>query len=161
MALGTLGSIIHGTAQPIGYLLLGKALNAFGSNIGDDAAMVKALDKVIPFVWYMAIATFPAGILEVGCWMYASERQLARLRFAFLEAVLSQDVGALIQIYQVEKSSLESLTTMSIIQDAIGEKLGHFLSSFATFFSGILIAAICCWEVALLSLLVVPKDSCD
>jgi ATP-binding cassette subfamily B (MDR/TAP) protein 1 len=35
-------------------------------------------------------------------------------------------------------------------------QLGHFLSSFATFFSGILIAAICCWEVALLSLLVVP-----
>jgi hypothetical protein len=34
--------------------------------------------------------------------------------------------------------------------------LGHFLSCFATFFSGILIAAICCWEVALLTLLVVP-----
>ncbi|KAL9337161.1 hypothetical protein Peur_068930 [Populus x canadensis] len=132
MALGTLGSIIHGTAQPIGYLLLGKALNAFGSNIGDDAAMVKALDKVIPFVWYMAIATFPAGILEVGCWMYASERQLARLRFAFLEAVLSQDVGA----FDTDLSSGKIITGvtnhMSIIQDAIGEK------------------------VALLSLLVVP-----
>jgi ATP-binding cassette subfamily B (MDR/TAP) protein 1 len=35
-------------------------------------------------------------------------------------------------------------------------QLSHFLSSFATFFSAILIAAICCWEVALLSLLVVP-----
>ncbi|KAK0593700.1 hypothetical protein LWI29_035545, partial [Acer saccharum] len=34
--------------------------------------------------------------------------------------------------------------------------MGHFLSSFATFFSGVLIAAICCWEVALLTLLVVP-----
>ena len=56
MALGTLGSIIHGTAQPIGYLLLGKALNAFGSNIGDDAAMVKALDKVCI---YMYICNIP------------------------------------------------------------------------------------------------------
>ncbi|XP_034710681.1 ABC transporter B family member 14-like [Vitis riparia] len=45
---------------------------------------------------------------------------------------------------------------MSIIQDAIGEKLGHFLSNIATCFSGILIAAICCWEVSLLTLLVVP-----
>lgn len=34
--------------------------------------------------------------------------------------------------------------------------MGHFLSCFATFFSGILIAAICCWEVALLTLVVVP-----
>lgn len=35
-------------------------------------------------------------------------------------------------------------------------QLGHFLSCLATFFSGILIAAICCWEVALLTFLVVP-----
>lgn len=75
---------------------------------------------------------------------------------------------------------------MSVRQDAIGEKvaidlysnfhvtqvgtiphkgitnkfpcsqLGHFLSSFATFFSGTLIATVCCWEVALLTFLVVP-----
>lgn len=35
-------------------------------------------------------------------------------------------------------------------------QLGHFLSSFATFFSGVLIAVICCWEVSLLIFLVVP-----
>ena len=46
MALGALGSIVHGLAQPIGYLLLGKALDAFGNNIHDTKAMVKALKKV-------------------------------------------------------------------------------------------------------------------
>lgn len=46
MALGTLGSIVHGMAQPVGYLLLGKALNAFGDNINDIHGMVKALKKV-------------------------------------------------------------------------------------------------------------------
>lgn len=46
MALGTFGSIIHGTAQPLGYLLLGKALDAFGNNIDDIDAMVDALYKV-------------------------------------------------------------------------------------------------------------------
>lgn len=35
-------------------------------------------------------------------------------------------------------------------------QLGHFLSSFATFFPGVLIAVICCWEVSLLIFLVVP-----
>ncbi|CAK7324319.1 unnamed protein product [Dovyalis caffra] len=122
MALGTLGSIVHGMAQPIGYLLLGKALNAFGNNIGDDDAMVKALNKVIPFVWYMAIATFPAGILEVGCWMYASERQSARLRLAFLKAVLSQDIGAFDTDLTGGKVITGVTNHMSIIQDAIGEK---------------------------------------
>lgn len=34
--------------------------------------------------------------------------------------------------------------------------MGHFLASFATFFSGVVIAFISSWEVSLLSLLVVP-----
>lgn len=46
MGLGTLGAIVHGMAQPIGYLLLGKALDAFGSNLQDRHAMVHALYKV-------------------------------------------------------------------------------------------------------------------
>lgn len=46
MALGTLGSVVHGMAQPVGYLLLGKAVSAFGDNINDIEAMVDALYKV-------------------------------------------------------------------------------------------------------------------
>lgn len=46
MALGTLGAIVHGLAQPVGYFLLGKALDAFGKNINNTDEMVKALFKV-------------------------------------------------------------------------------------------------------------------
>ncbi|KAI3762349.1 hypothetical protein L1987_52777 [Smallanthus sonchifolius] len=122
MAFASLGSVIHGLAQPLGYLLLGKAINAFGNNINDDVAMVKALKKVIPFVWYMAFATFPAGVIEVGGWMYASERQVTRLRLAYLKAVLNQEIGA----FDTELTNGKIITGisshMSIIQDAIGEK---------------------------------------
>ncbi|KAL2527594.1 ABC transporter B family member 19 [Abeliophyllum distichum] len=156
MALGTLGSIVHGLAQPVGYMLLGKALNAFGNNINDTDEMVKALKKVVPYVWYMAFATFPAGILEIGCWMYASERQVSRLRLAFLKAVLSQEVGAFDTDLTSGKIISGISSHMSIIQDAIGEKLGHFLACFATFFGGVLIAFISSWEVSLLALFVVP-----
>ncbi|KAF5199909.1 Abc transporter b family protein [Thalictrum thalictroides] len=159
MILGTLGSIVHGMAQPIGYLLLGKALNAFGNNINNPDAMVEALYKVVPFVCYMAIATLPAGILEVGCWMYASERQSTRLRLAFFRAVLSQDIETFDTDLTTGKIIAGMTNHMSVIQDAIGEKLGHFLSSVATFLVGILIAFICCWEVALLTVLVVPLIS--
>ncbi|KAL5568080.1 hypothetical protein UlMin_024655 [Ulmus minor] len=156
MVLGTLGSVVHGMAQPVGYLLLGKALNAFGDNIHDIPAMVSALRKIIPFVFYMAFATFPAGIFEIGCWMYASERQVSRLRLAYLKAVLSQEIGVFDTDLTSGKIISGSSNHMRIIQDAIGEKLGHCLSSFATFFSGILIAAICSWQIALLNFLVFP-----
>ncbi|KAJ8768706.1 hypothetical protein K2173_023610 [Erythroxylum novogranatense] len=156
MALGTLGSMVHGMAQPVGYMLLGKALDAFGNNINDSKAMSKAIFQVVPYVWYMAAATFPAGILEIGCWMYTSERQLSRLRLTFLKAVLNQEIGAFDTDLTNGKIITAVTSHMSVIQDAIGEKLGHFLSSFATFFSGVLIAGISSWEVALLSLFVVP-----
>jgi ATP-binding cassette subfamily B (MDR/TAP) protein 1 len=35
-------------------------------------------------------------------------------------------------------------------------QLGHFVASFSTFFAGIVIAFASCWEVALLSFLVIP-----
>ncbi|XP_072971363.1 ABC transporter B family member 19-like [Typha angustifolia] len=156
MGLGTLGSVVHGMAQPVGYLLLGRALDAFGNNISDERAMVRALYKVVPFVWYMAIATLPAGMLEISCWMYSSERQLAHLRLAFLKAVLNQDIEAFDTDLTTAQVISGMTTHMSVIQDAIGEKLGHSISSFSTFLVGILIAFFCCWEVALLALLVVP-----
>ncbi|XP_070026115.1 ABC transporter B family member 19-like [Nicotiana sylvestris] len=113
-------------------------------------------NTVIPFVWYMAFATFPAGILEIGCWMYASQRQVARLRLEFLSAVLKQDIGAFDTDLNSGKIIIGISSHMSLIQDAIGEKLGHFMSSISTFFCGVLIAFISSWEVSLLSLLVVP-----
>ncbi|KAL6857030.1 hypothetical protein ACP4OV_018412 [Aristida adscensionis] len=156
MALGTIGSVIHGMAFPVGYFLLGKALDAFGTNINDQEGMVHALYKVVPFVWYMAAATLPAGMVEISCWIYSSERQLARMRIAFLRSVLNQEVGA----FDTDLTTANIITGvtnhMSIIQDAIGEKLGHFVASFSTFFAGIIIAFISCWEVAMLSFLVIP-----
>ncbi|KAG0522528.1 hypothetical protein BDA96_07G044900 [Sorghum bicolor] len=156
MALGTIGSVIHGMAFPVGYLLLGKALDAFGTNINDPEGMVHALYKVVPFVWYMAAATLPAGMVEISCWIYSSERQLARMRLAFLRSVLNQEVGA----FDTDLTTATIITGvtnyMSVIQDAIGEKLGHFIASFSTFFAGIIIAFISCWQVAMLSFLVIP-----
>lgn len=60
---------------------------------------------------------------EVGCWMYSSERQVARLRLAYLRAVLSQEVGA----FDTDLTSGKVITGISnhtsIIHDAIGEKV--------------------------------------
>ncbi|KAL8199868.1 hypothetical protein R6Q57_013436 [Mikania cordata] len=154
MAFASLGSIIHGLAQPLGYLLLGKAINAFGNNINDDIAMVKALKKICN-KWRKYVID-PLKYAEVGGWMYASERQVARLRLAYLKSLLKQEIAA----FDTELTNGKIITGisshMSIIQDAIGEKLGHFLSCLATFFTGVIIAFISCWEVSLLTLFVVP-----
>lgn len=62
---------------------------------------------------------------EIGCWMYASERQVRRLRLSFLKAALGQEVGA----FDTDLTSGKIITGisshMSVIQDAIGEKVNY------------------------------------
>lgn len=70
MALGTLGSIVHGLAQPVGYLLLGKALDAYGTNIKDPEAMVDALYKVqIQIYIYRSLMSIPVSKPNCRYWM--------------------------------------------------------------------------------------------
>uniref|UniRef100_A0A0E0LRA5 MDR-like ABC transporter n=1 Tax=Oryza punctata TaxID=4537 RepID=A0A0E0LRA5_ORYPU len=141
MALGTFGSIIHGMAFPVGYLLLGKALDAYGTNINDQEGMVHALYKVVPFVWYMAAATLPAGMVEISCWIYSSERQLARMRLAFLScwevALLSFLVIPLILVigatYTKQMNSI-SLSRNAVVSEAtsiVEQTLSHIKTVFS------------------------------
>lgn len=55
--------------------------------------------------------------------MYTSERQMARMRLAYLQAILAQEMGA----FDADLSSGKIITGvsnhMSVIQDAIGEKV--------------------------------------
>lgn len=55
--------------------------------------------------------------------MYASERQVARLRLEFLRAVLSQDIGAFDTDLSTGKIITGISNHMNVIQDSIGEKV--------------------------------------
>lgn len=63
---------------------------------------------------------------EISCWIYSSERQLARMRLEYLRSVLNQEVGA----FDTDLSTANIITGvtnhMNVIQDAIGEKVMHF-----------------------------------
>lgn len=62
--------------------------------------------------------------------MYASERQVSRLRLAFLRAVLSQEIGAFDTDLTNAKVISGISNHMRVIQDAIGEKVEPTFSPF-------------------------------
>jgi ABC-type multidrug transport system fused ATPase/permease subunit len=78
---------------------------------------------------------------EVSCWMQTGERQSARMRIAYLRAMLSQDVG----FFDTDASTGEIVSRISsdtlLVQDAISEKVhistysnnGRYLLLFACF----------------------------
>ncbi|GLJ54828.1 hypothetical protein SUGI_1177560 [Cryptomeria japonica] len=159
MVLGTIGGLGHGLAHPGGYLFLGMALQAFGTHQNDTDAMVKALYKVLPYVWYLAVAMLPAGFLEVACWIYTSERQSSRLRLHYMKAILNQEISYFDTDVNVGKIISNITDHIDLIQDAIGEKVGHFIFSVSTFIIGVRIAFAMCWQVALVTVVVVPLIS--
>lgn len=67
------------------------------------------------------------GTTEVGSWIYTSERQVARMRLAYLKAVLSQEIGAFDTDLTNGKIISGISNHMSIIQNAIGEKVNKIL----------------------------------
>ena len=71
---------------------------------------------------------------EIACWMYASERQTARLRIAYLKAVLSQEIGAFDTKLTSGKIMSGISNHMSLIQDAIGEKVNGYSEVIYLFF---------------------------
>lgn len=60
---------------------------------------------------------------EVAAWMQTGERQAARIRVKYLEALLKQDVG----FFDTDARTGEIVTSISsdtlLIQDAISEKV--------------------------------------
>ncbi|KAJ0710650.1 putative Type 1 protein exporter [Helianthus annuus] len=95
-------------------------------------------------------------IAEISCWMYTGERQSTKMRIKYLEASLSQDI----QFFDTEVRTSDVVfainTNAVMVQDAISEKLGNFIHYMATFVTGFVVGFTAVWQLALVTLAVVP-----
>ncbi|KAL7610346.1 hypothetical protein Lser_V15G14063 [Lactuca serriola] len=78
------------------------------------------------------------------------------MRIKYLEAALSQDI----QFFDTEVRTSDVVyainTDAVMVQDAISEKLGNFIHYMATFVSGFVVGFTAVWQLALVTLTVVP-----
>ncbi|XP_023760358.3 ABC transporter B family member 1-like [Lactuca sativa] len=78
------------------------------------------------------------------------------MRIKYLEAALSQDI----QFFDTEVRTSDVVyainTDAVMVQDAISEKLGNFIHYMATFVSGFVVGFTAVWQLALVTLAVVP-----
>ncbi|KAF5766382.1 putative Type I protein exporter [Helianthus annuus] len=88
--------------------------------------------------------------------MWTGERQSTKMRIKYLESALSQDY----QFFDTEVRTSYVVfainTDAVIVQDAISEKLGNFIHYLATFVSGFVVGFTAVWQLALVTLAVVP-----
>ncbi|KAK9165115.1 hypothetical protein Scep_000306 [Stephania cephalantha] len=88
--------------------------------------------------------------------MQTGERQAGRMRLKFLQSVLNRDIG-FFDLHAKDDNIVFCIASDAIlVQDAIGDKIGHVLKYLAQFVAGFALAFTEAWKLTLLTLSVVP-----
>ncbi|KAF7818652.1 ABC transporter B family member 1 [Senna tora] len=156
MAIGTVGAIVHGCSLPLFLRFFADLVNSFGSNANDVEKMTQEVVKYAFYFLVVGAAIWASSWAEISCWMWSGERQSTKMRIKYLEAALNQDI----QYFDTEVRTSDVVfainTDAVMVQDAISEKLGNFIHYMATFVSGFVVGFTAVWQLALVTLAVVP-----
>ncbi|KAK1409772.1 hypothetical protein QVD17_36301 [Tagetes erecta] len=156
MGIGTIGAFVHGCSLPIFLRFFADLVNSFGSNANNIDKMTQEVLKYAFYFLVVGAAIWASSWAEISCWMYTGERQSTKMRIKYLEAALSQDI----QFFDTEVRTSDVVfainTDAVMVQDAISEKLGNFIHYMATFLSGFVVGFTAVWQLALVTLAVVP-----
>ncbi|KAF7037327.1 hypothetical protein CFC21_047727 [Triticum aestivum] len=156
MGVGTVAAMVNGMSEPLMTVVFAAVIESFGGS--DNSAVLHRVSKVVMYYIYLGIGTALASFLQVSCWTMAGERQSARIRSLYLEAVLKQDVS----FFDVEMTTGEAISRMSadtvLVQDALGEKVGKYAQLLTTFVGGFVIGFVRGWMLALVMLACIPPS---
>ncbi|GAU20320.1 hypothetical protein TSUD_338010 [Trifolium subterraneum] len=156
MTIGTVGAIVHGCSLPIFLRFFADLVNSFGSNANNLDKMTQEVVKYAFYFLVVGAAIWASSWAEISCWMWTGERQSTKMRIKYLEAALKQDI----EFFDTEVRTSDVVfainTDAVMVQDAISEKLGNFIHYMATFVSGFVVGFTAVWQLALVTLAVVP-----
>ncbi|KAK1563222.1 hypothetical protein Q3G72_024262 [Acer saccharum] len=156
MGIGSVGAFVHGCSLPLFLRFFADLVNSFGSNANDLDKMTQEVLKYAFYFLVVGAAIWASSWAEISCWMWTGERQTTKMRIKYLEAALNQDI----QYFDTEVRTSDVVfainTDAVMVQDAISEKLGNFIHYMATFVSGFVVGFTAVWQLALVTLAVVP-----
>ncbi|XP_015970133.1 LOW QUALITY PROTEIN: ABC transporter B family member 1-like [Arachis duranensis] len=163
MSIGSVGAIVHGCSLPLFLRFFADLVNSFGSNANNLDKMTQEVVKYAFYFLVVGAAIWASSWAEISCWMWSGERQSTRMRIKYLEAALSQDIQFFDTDVRTSDVVIAINTDAVMVQDAISEKvhsiflcLGNFIHYMATFVSGFVVGFTAVWQLALVTLAVVP-----
>ncbi|KAL5220578.1 hypothetical protein ABZP36_025291 [Zizania latifolia] len=156
MALGTLGALVHGCSLPVFLRFFADLVDSFGSHAQHPDTMIRLVVKYAFYFLVVGAAIWASSWAEISCWMWTGERQSTRMRIRYLQAALHQDVS----FFDTDVRTSDVIHAINadavVVQDAISEKLGNLIHYLATFVSGFVVGFTAAWQLALVTLAVVP-----
>ncbi|MBA0725717.1 hypothetical protein Golax_022281 [Gossypium laxum] len=161
MIVGSVAAAAHGTALVVYLHYFAKIVHVLG--IGSSLPEPERLDEQIDrfrelalIIVYIAAGVFAAGWIEVSCWILTGERQTAVIRSKYVQVLLNQDMSFFDTYGNNGDIVSQVLSDVLLIQSALSEKVGNYIHNMATFFSGLIIGFINCWEIVLITLATGP-----
>ncbi|XP_061363698.1 ABC transporter B family member 13-like isoform X2 [Gastrolobium bilobum] len=108
------------------------------------------------YLVYLGLVVFVSAWMGVAFWMQTGERQTARLRLKYLQAVLKKDINFFDNEARDANIIFHISSDAILVQDAIGDKTGHAMRYLSQFVVGYAIGFTSVWQLTLLTLAVVP-----
>ncbi|KAK7832900.1 abc transporter b family member 20 [Quercus suber] len=159
MFVGSFAAAAHGTALVVYLHYFAKIVHVLSIRPHSDGNQQLQLDKLGELtltILYIAVGVFGAGWIEVSCWILTGERQTAVIRSNYVQVLLNQDMSFFDTYGNNGDIVSQVLSDVLLIQSALSEKVGNYIHNMATFFSGLVIGFVNCWQIALITLATGP-----
>uniref|UniRef100_A0A8C6BNK3 ATP binding cassette subfamily B member 1 n=1 Tax=Monodon monoceros TaxID=40151 RepID=A0A8C6BNK3_MONMO len=155
MVLGTVAAIIHGTGLPLMMLVFGDMTDSFL----DSTYFGKKLEEeMTTYAYYysgIGAGVLVAAYIQVSFWCLAAGRQVYKIRKQFFHAIMRQEIGWF-DVHDTGELNTRLTDDVSKINEGIGDKIGIFFQSMATFFTGFTVGFTQGWKLTLVILAVSP-----
>ncbi|KAL0308572.1 UNVERIFIED_CONTAM: putative ABC transporter B family member 8 [Sesamum radiatum] len=164
MLLGTFGAI-GGMSTNCLLIYVSRLFNSLGFGKSSPENHGNFMDEVVKcslFYVYLGIAVMAVAFMEGYCWSKTSERQVLKIRYKYLEAVLRQEVGFFDSQEATTSEIINSISKdTSLIQEVLSEKVPIFLMNMSMFTTGLGFSAYFSWRLSLVAfptvfLLIIP-----
>ncbi|KAL6034361.1 hypothetical protein STEG23_030529, partial [Scotinomys teguina] len=167
MLVGTLAAIIHGIALPLMMLVFGDMTDSFASvgNILPNATNQTGYnnshnleEEMTTYAYYytgIGAGVLIVAYIQVSFWCMAAGRQIHKIRQKFFHAIMNQEIGWF-DVHDVGELNTRLTDDVSKINEGIGDKIGMFFQSMATFFGGFIIGFTRGWKLTLVILAISP-----
>ncbi|KAL5554800.1 hypothetical protein UlMin_042201 [Ulmus minor] len=166
MFVGSFAAAAHGAALVVYLHYFAKIIQVLwierspnGDPPGPPPYTSEQHDKFIDLaktIVHIAVAVFCAGWIEVSCWILTGERQTAVIRSKYVQVLLNQDMSFFDTYGNNGDIVSQVLSDVLLIQSALSEKVGNYVHNMATFFAGLVIGIVNCWQIALITLATGP-----
>ncbi|XP_055828193.1 putative ABC transporter B family member 8 isoform X2 [Solanum dulcamara] len=155
MCLGTIGAIGDGVSTNCLLVYVSQLFNSlgYGKTQQNNHNFMEQIEKCSLYFVLLGLAVMVVAFMEGYCWSKTSERQVLKIRYKYLEAILRQEVG----FFDSQEATTSEITNSiskdtSLIQEVLSEKVPIFVMHTTVFISGIVFSAYFSWRLAIVAL---------